>query len=122
MRDSVAARGFRLGQCRPGDATLCRGTARLATIAAGILWREGRLIYFADARQPLLLRPPSPGPRDGARLRQDRRQTNRQSVRPREPLPVGSRQTDGGARSLRNPLVGGIGRVGDGLSLVDNSS
>src|SRR5207247_542742 len=46
MRDCVAARGFRLGQCRPGDATVCGGSARLATDIAGVLWREGALIYF----------------------------------------------------------------------------
>src|SRR3989442_9492822 len=46
MRDCVAARGFRLGQCRPRDATVCGGSARLATDIAGVLWREGALIYF----------------------------------------------------------------------------
>ena len=80
---------------------------------------EGGCWYIPrHARQPLLLRPPSPGPRDGPGFRPQRRQTHRPPIRSRQPLPLGQHQADGGAGAVRDPVARRTRRLRDGLLVV----
>jgi len=80
---------------------------------------RGALSIFRDARQPLLLRPPSPGPRDGPRL------PARKSSNPPPASTISTAASPGttssrcGARAVRHSLAGGAGRSGlDYLSYI----
>jgi len=79
-------------------------------------WVLAPIEHISDARQPLLLRPPSPGPRE-SRLR-------RTSVKPPPASTIstaaspGKRQADWRSSGCRHSLAGGAGRVGVGLPVV----